>query len=165
MNNILVSVDNVNFVSGTIIGLESKTEYPVYVQVLEDKNHKTTTFKLGDFETCPSAEFINEQIDIIISEELDLEDINQIKELLKDETKLSDIEKELLNDEKFGQLKEKYDEYFNQIEQEIEEVKIVSDIVDFGGAKTIKRISTTITALGAGIVLMKKGRKKDEFKD
>ena len=141
------------------------TQYLVYVKVLEDANHKTTTFDLGYFETCPSAEQINDEISNIISEDLDLNDINQVKELLKDCENLSEIEQALLNDEKMAQLIEKYEEYFNQIDQDVEEVKMTSNIVDFGEARMIQKLTTSITALGAGLVLLKKGRKKDEFKD
>jgi len=162
LENVLLSIDNNNFFEETVNGLQSKTEYTVYVKVLEDKNHFTTTFNLGEFVTCPSAEFINQQIEILNEKELDFEDIDSIKQLIKEREQLSEKEQELLNDENYIQLKEKYDAYFNQIEQDIEEIRVVSHIVEFGQVKIIKRLSVALSGLCLGLVTLKKGRKKDE---
>ena len=165
INNISVSVNNTNFAENKIENLDSKTKYDVYVKVKEDKNHKTTSFLLGEFSTCASAEVLNEQISEIINEQIVLTDINDIKELLKDCENLSESEQAILNDENYINLINQYENYFNNIEEDIEEVKIVSDIVDFGETGRIRKISTIFSVLGLGIVLIKKGKKKDEFND
>ncbi|MBQ9795533.1 MAG: hypothetical protein IJW36_01040 [Clostridia bacterium] len=81
---------------------------------------------------------------------------------MKDYQNLSEIEQNLLNDENFLELQEKYEQYFNQIDSDIEEVKIVSDLVDFGGGIKLKKFTTSFAMLGVGMLFIKKRKKKDE---
>ena len=162
LENISASVDNVNFNGSTIENLTSKTKYNVFVLIYEDENHKTTSFLLGEYSTCPSAEVINDKVEELIVDTISGNDIEEIKDILKDYQNLSEIEQNLLNDENFLELQEKYEQYFNQIDSDIEEVKIVSDLVDFGGGIKLKKFTTSFAMLGVGMLFIKKRKKKDE---
>lgn len=163
LSNFEVSVDGNNFVKNKLENLESKTTYQVYIKVLESKNYKTTTFVLGEYTTCPSAENINEKAENIINKGVETGDIDDIKQLLQDYSDLTDSEELIIDEEMLNDLKEKYEEYFNQIEEEVEDVRIVSNIVDFNGNVRIKKLGVSLTSmLCVGALCLKKGKKKDE---
>lgn len=164
LEGISVSVDNVNFNLNSVQNLNSKTAYDVYVIIPEDKNHKATKFMLGNYITCASANEINQQIEEIINEKLNFEDVNDLKQLLKDCEELTSTEQEILNNEKYQEIIDKYNEYFESVEQDVVEVNVVSSIVDFGVSGRVRKITTMISVLGVGMLFVK-GKKKDEFKN
>jgi len=162
VDNINVSVDNQNFANSNIIeNLTPNTTYEIFVKILESENYKETIFSLGEFKTSKSALEINEKIAQILSENLTFEKVTEIKEILIDIENLSEIEKEIIDNNNVELVKDKLEDYFNKINQEIQNVKSASDIVDFTSVNAIKTFSYLLSAFGVGLVIIK-GKKKND---
>lgn len=165
LSNISVSTNGIDYVkTNNINQLNSKTEYNLYLQVEETENYNATRFNLGKYSTCASAEDLNEQITIITNNNVTAEDIQSIKQILIDCNNLGSYDRAILNEEAYNSLKNEYEAYFNNLDEDIECVKTSSSIVCLDEYNRIRQATSILTAFGTGILLLKKGRKNNEFK-
>lgn len=161
LNNINVGVNN-NFATSNVIeNLTENTIYELFVKILETENYKETIYSLGNVKTSKSALIINEKIAQILTENLTIDKVSEIKEILIDIENLSEIEKEIINNNNVELVKDKLEDYFNEIKQEVQNVKSASDIVDFKNLSAIKTFSYLLSVFGLGLVIIK-GKKKND---
>jgi len=167
LDNIAVSSDGVNFNDGKVInGLQPKTSYNLFVEVKESENYKSTIFNLGNVSTCASAVILNEQIASLITQKIEFSNISQIKEILRDYEALSASEEAMIDDENLQSFVNQYNGYINELNREIENIRMASDIVNLESArKTRASLSVYASVLALGMLQFKKGKKKNEHKN
>ena len=96
------------------------------------------------------------------SSKLSIEEIIKIKKILKDSETLSEYEQQILNDETLQELQLILENYVNNLNGEIAEIKSLSDLVNFNNLSVLPKITYFITVIGAGIITIR--RKKDDEK-
>lgn len=141
--------------------LSEKTTYTLFVQKNESQNYNSTTFNLGEFTTSPSANRLNVEILGLLAKQIDVLDISLIKQIIADEQILAEKERLIFNAENYNQLILNYQQYLNGLEQDIQNIKFASSIVDFNTPEVIAISLSFITPLVfAGVIVAR--RKKDE---
>lgn len=162
LTRISVSTNGKDFVSGNKAeNLVEDTEYEVFVKLHSSQNYNETIFSLGKFKTSKCAEKINEGVDEILESVVDANNLEKIKELLSDSTKVSGIEKEILNQENIQKLEQEYQEYIDQLNEEIYQVQPLSDIVDFKQIEKSLKFNFYLSCVGAGLILIKRKKNND----
>ena len=88
--------------------------------------------------------------------------ISTIKEILKDCEYVYGLEEHILDDADIETLTQMYNQYFDSLNQEIEEAKSVSDLIDLSTVAVSIIMPGILTVMGAGIIVVKGRKKHDE---
>ena len=90
-----------------------------------------------------------------------INNILSIKQIIEDVKLLSESEQQILNTTNYQLMLQAYQNYFNQLETEVEKVEYDSCLVNFDALNTLINLTYSFAFAGLGVMLIK-GKRKDE---